>query len=209
MSRQARQPTDKIIARTLLFSKNQNLWLAKTPAKKYWLYLRQVACWKKTNFILTKTIIETKKFYRLTKTLAEKRGLLLLPEFCQEKPSRFWKPTQLAKNKAKAAKQSLSKPLQTKTPAKNLEPDFSDFTKPTWTYANVENIAKRKSRELENLLAEKILTKYFTLKSATAKKDLNLWAKHKTNFANQRRIWFCSLALPPNGLRYLRVGGVR
>lgn len=41
-------------------------------AKKYRPYLRQVACWKKTNFTLTETIIEAKKFYRLTETLAEK-----------------------------------------------------------------------------------------------------------------------------------------
>ena len=43
--------------------------------------------------------------------------------------------------------------------AKNLEANFSDSTKPTWNFANGENTAKRKSRELENLLAEKYMTK--------------------------------------------------
>ena len=58
-------------------------------------------------------------------------------------------------NNAEATKQSQSKPPQTETQTKNLEADFSDSTKPTRTYASKENPATRKSRELENLLAEK------------------------------------------------------
>ena len=83
-------------------------------------------------------------------------------------------------NKAEATKQSQSKPPQTETQARNHEADFSDLAKPTRTYASKENAAKRKSREFahrglcQNLLAEKILTKNFTLKSATAKNKLTL-----------------------------------
>jgi len=74
---------------------------------------------------------------------------------CRKKTSRFWEPTKPTTNTAEAAKQSQSKPPQTETQTKNLEADFRDSTNPTWIYANKENTAKRKSRELENLLAEK------------------------------------------------------
>jgi len=83
--------------------------------------------------------------------------------FAKKRQADFGNLAEPTTNKAKATKQSQSKPLQTKTLDKNLEADFSNSTKPTRTYANEENIAKRKSRELENLLAEKILTKDFIL----------------------------------------------
>jgi len=44
----------------------------QNACKKYRPYLRQVACRKKTNFTLTKTIVEAKEFYRQTETLVEK-----------------------------------------------------------------------------------------------------------------------------------------
>jgi len=52
-------------------------------------------------------------------------------------------------------KQSQSKPLQTETPAKNLEADFSDLTKPTRTYTSEENAAKRKAENLKTCLLKK------------------------------------------------------
>ena len=150
--------TDKIIARTLFFSKNQKLWLAETLVKKDKTYFDQNnrrnekifyadrnACWKSVAFTFTKT-------------------------FAKKRQADFENLIKRNMNKTEATKRSQSKPLQTETPAKNLEADFGDSTKPTWIYASKENAAKQKSRELENLLAEKILTKNFTLKSATAKK---------------------------------------
>ena len=150
-----RHKTDKIIARTLCFSKNQKLWLAETLAKnidfisaklllkkdKFYFdqnncrnekifYADQNACWKSADFTFTKTFAKKRQ--------ADFENLV--------------KPTT---DKTEATKQSQSKPLQTETLDKNLEADFSDLTKPTWNYANEENTAKRKSQELENLLAEK------------------------------------------------------
>jgi len=66
----------------------------------------------------------------LTKTLAEKRRLLLLPKPLQRQAD-FANLCKQTTNKAEATKQSQSKPLQTKTPAKSLEADFSDSTKLT------------------------------------------------------------------------------
>ena len=83
-------------------------------------------------------------------------------------------------NKTEATKQSQSKPLRTEAQAENLEADFSDSTKPTRNYASGKSAAKRKRRELENLLAEKILTKTAYLKNTTAKKVLNFYANHKS-----------------------------
>ena len=104
-----------------------------------------------------------------------------------------------------------TKPIKTKVnqnqSRKTLKPILATRWNQTATLLIKETLLS-KSRELENLLAEKILTKNFILKSATAKNWI--WfskLNDKTKLANQRRfcIWF--LALPPNGLRYLRVGG--
>jgi len=49
----------------------------------------------------------------------------------QKKQPDFGNLAKPTTNKAEAAKQSQSKPQQTKTQAENLEADFSDWTKPT------------------------------------------------------------------------------
>ena len=58
-------------------------------------------------------------------------------------------------NKAEAAKRRQSKPPQTETQAKNLEADFSDSTKWTWTYADIKNTDKRKSQTYKSQIEKK------------------------------------------------------
>ena len=126
-----------------IFDQNRKLWLAKTVAKK-------------TNFTLNQNNCRNEKiFYADQNACWKKDDLYFYQNLCQAKTSRFWKPTQPTTNKAEVTKQSFSKPSQAETLMKNLEADFSDSTKPTRTYASEENTAKRKRRELENLLAEK------------------------------------------------------
>jgi hypothetical protein len=60
-----------------------------------------------------------KATFTFTKTFAKKR---------QADFENIWQPTT---NKAEATKQSQSKPPLTEMPAKNLEANFSDSTKPT------------------------------------------------------------------------------
>ena len=90
--------------------------------------------------------------FMLTSMLAEKERLIFCQNFCQEKISQFWKPTKPTTNKAEAAKQSQSKPSQTKTPAKNLEADFSDSTKPTWNFADEKKTCWTKKPKLKTCL---------------------------------------------------------
>ena len=118
---------------------------------------------KRENILCWPERLLKKVIFTFTKTCAEKRQ------------ADFRNLAKLTTNKTKATKQSQSKPPWTETQAKNLEADFSDSTKPTWIYARKETAAKQKSRELESLLAEKILTKNLTLKSTTAKNKLTYW----------------------------------
>ena len=152
-----RHKTDKIIAWTLRFSKNQKTMICQNACKKYWPYLRQVACWKETDFTLTKTIVETKQlFYMLTKTLAEKSAAFSFAKtFAKKRQADFENLHKQTTNKAEATKRSQSKPPQTKAQTKNLEADFSDSTKPTWTFANEENIANEKAENLKTCLLKK------------------------------------------------------
>ncbi len=146
---------------------------------------------KRRTLLWTKTTAETRKYFMLTRTLAEKGWLLLLPKPVPKKDKPILKTHKANHEHCKKKRHSQSKPTQTETQAKNLEADFSDSTKPTWTYASEETTAKQKRRELENLLAEKILTNtllwkvpplktnwLYELKTTTPKK--NTLAKKET-----------------------------
>jgi len=143
-----------------------------------------------------KRLLKKDKLYFEPKQLLKRGNILCWPErllkkgdfyfyqnLCRKKTSRFWKPTKPNHEHCKKKRHSQSKPTQTETQAKNLEADFSDSTKPTWTYASEETTAKQKRLELENLLAEKILTNtllwkvpllkttwFYELKTTTPKK---------------------------------------
>ena len=145
--RQHRQ-LDWILPVTLLLTKTQKL------------YANRNACWKKTNFTLNQTTAETKKYFMLTRTLAEKGWFVFLPKPLLKKDKPILKTYKANHEHREKKRHSQSEPSQTETPAKNLEADFSDWTKPTWNYANKENAVKRKSRELENLLAKNIDPKH-------------------------------------------------
>ena len=56
------------------------------------------------------------------------------------------------RNKAEVTKHNQLKPVQTETPAKNLEADFSDSTKPTRSYASAESAANEKNEDLKTCL---------------------------------------------------------
>jgi len=147
-------------------------WIKTEPPPTWLDFTRNFAFYQNPKTLCEpKRLLKKDELYFEPKQLLKRGNILCWPErlqkksdfyfyqnLCWKKTSRFWKPTKPTTNKAKAAKQSQSKPPQTKTQAKNLEADFSDLAKPTWTYANEENAAKRKSRELENLLAKKYKT---------------------------------------------------
>ena len=133
----------------------------------------------------------------------EKINLWFSQSLCRKTTSRFWKLTKPTWNTASENGHNPSKPPPAETHAKNLEVDFSDSTKPTWTYASRESATERKRRELKNLLAEKIWNQNANLKNATveagiyfydlktvaAKNGFAFYLQLKTKLVLQR--WFC------------------
>ena len=117
---------------------------------------------QKTTLAIKATNEPEQKFWKTwhnqkTTTLTKpiKNHKLNLPETLQKENEPILKTyINEPETKPKATKQSQSKFMLTKTQTENLEVSFSDSTKPTRTFANEKNAAKRKSRELENLLAE-------------------------------------------------------
>jgi hypothetical protein len=84
--------------------------------------------------------------------LLKKGDLYFYQNLCQEKTcldklenqADFENLAKRTTNKTEVTKQSQSKPLRSETQAKNLEADFSDWTKPIRTYASGESATKRK-----------------------------------------------------------------
>ena len=115
----------KTIAEKTDFCQSKRQTEATAQTRK--LYADQYACWKRATYICQ--------------------------NFCQEKISQFWKPTKPTTNKAEVAKQSQSKPSQTKMLAKNFEAVLATRQKQPETLLLKENLLNKKAK-LENLLAE-------------------------------------------------------
>jgi len=162
---------------------------------------------KKANLLWEKQLPKREKYFMLTWTLAEKKcDFYFYQNLCQEKTcldkldnqADFGNLAKPAKNKTETTKQSQSKPLQTETPAKNLEADFCDSTKQTRIYANEETAANEKAKNLKTCLLKKYWPKTLLWKVPPLQRVLNSYANLKRKPANQIWFWFCSLALPPN-----------
>ena len=154
----------KTIAEKTDFCQSKRQTEATAQTRK--LYADQYACWKRATYICQ--------------------------NFCQEKISQFWKPTKPTTNKAEVAKQSQSKPSQTKMLAKNFEASFSDSTKTTWNFAAERKLVEQKSQTWK--LACWKPDSNLTWKNAAAKN--RLWISelnNKTKLENQRCIWFLLL----------------
>jgi hypothetical protein len=96
--------------------------------------LRQVACWKKATLFWPKRLLKRRNYFMLTKTLAEKVRLLLLPKLTwrKDKPilETYGNQPRIKPKPRNKANQNQREP---KHQQKNLEADFSDSAKPTWT----------------------------------------------------------------------------
>ena len=84
--------TDKIIARTLLFSKNQKFWLAKTLAKNIELIFAKLLAEKRQTLLCPKQLPKRENILCWPKRLLKKCGFYFCQNLCEEKTSRFLKP---------------------------------------------------------------------------------------------------------------------
>ncbi len=203
-----RHKTDKIIARTFAFYKWQKSSFSasaiptwKTPCQNTDFYktlktLRSHhTTWKNDErILLTKNRLD--RLCKLTRNFAKRKQA----DF-ENLQNQLW----LLLKETDTTFQNQSWP---KRKLKTLKPILATRQNQPETLLMKKNLLNEKDK-LENLLAEN-QTQTKLKKNATAKKWI--WFSElndKTNLANQRRFCICSLALPANGLRYLRWGGGR
>ena len=128
-------------------------------AKKYWPYLRQVACRKKTNFTLTKTIVEAKKYYRLTEMLAKKCDFYFYQNLCRKKTSRFWKPTKPTANTARKNDTANQNQRRPKRKRKTLKPISATRQNQPETMPTKRTPPNEKAENLKTCLLKNICPK--------------------------------------------------
>jgi hypothetical protein len=178
---------DWILPATLLLTKTQKL------------YANRNACWKKTNFTLNQTTAETKKYFMLTRTLAEKGRLLLLPKLTLKRDKPILETLQSQpRRKPKPRNKANQNHRQPKRKPKTLKPISETWqrkpeTMPTKKTPPNEKAAKRKSRELENLLAKKYRPKTLTWKVPSPKRKIYFYelktAALKNEFNQRQNLW--------------------
>jgi len=198
-----RRKHTKILHATLILTRTKKTVTTKTFATKNGLDQTKPQTNLKNNFGKPDTTKRQKR-----QRNREHFTNLIYQNLCEKKTSRFWELTKPTTNKAKATKQSQSKPTLTKTWPKTLKPILATRQNKPETLLIKENLLSEETRTWKPAYWKP--DSNLDLKNTAAKKlILNFWAKHKTNFAIQRRICFLYLvaqrfALPACGRAWIR-----
>ena len=151
------------------------LWFWPKPKN----FMRTETLAEKRRTLLWKITFGTKKYFILTRTLAKKSDFYFYQSLCQKETSRFWKP---CKTNHEQNRSHEPKPIKTKVDRNASEKPWSRFQRLGKTNLNLCQRRKysqtKNAENLKTCVLKKILTKNFTLKSATAKNKLTLWIEN-------------------------------